>query len=136
MPDRREVFAAKGPKDDFGSCIVEYDFEPRGVLDPFTRNQARLIVDAQLPCFAKLRAESLCERLQQFLFKLSACSFFILAPWSAIALRGNRLGELRAFVEVGLSLRDLCRFMLSALPGRRVPRRYVGLVVVVCVLQG
>jgi hypothetical protein len=36
LPDRREVFAAEGPKDDFGSCIVEHDFEPRGVLDTVT----------------------------------------------------------------------------------------------------
>jgi hypothetical protein len=76
LPDRREIFAAQGPKDDFGSCIVERDFEPRGVLDPFTRNQARLIVDVDLPCITKPRAEGLCERLQQFLLKLFCLVLF------------------------------------------------------------
>jgi hypothetical protein len=69
LPDRREVFAAEGPKDDFGSCIVEHDFEPRGVLDPFTGHQARLIVDVDLPCITKPCPEGVCERLHQFPFK-------------------------------------------------------------------
>ena len=76
LPDRREVFAAEGPKDGFGSCIVEHDLEPRGVLDPVTGHQARLIVDVDLPCITKPRAEGLCERLHQFLFKLVCLVLF------------------------------------------------------------
>src|SRR6476646_8475592 len=76
LPDRREVFAAKGPKDDFGSCIFEHDFEPRGVLDPIAGHQVRLIVDVDLRCITKRRAESLCERLQQFLFKFVCLVLF------------------------------------------------------------
>ena len=45
LPDRPEIFAAQGPKGNFGSCTAEPDFEPCGVLDPLTRNQARLIMD-------------------------------------------------------------------------------------------
>ena len=65
-----------GPKDNFGSCIVEHDFEPRGVLNPFTRNQARLIMDLDLPRISKPRAEGLCERLHQFLLKFACLVLF------------------------------------------------------------
>ena len=80
LPDRREVFAAKGPKDDFGSCIFEHDFEPRGVLDPITRNQARLIVDVDLaasPSLVRSASASGCKSSRSNWF---AWSFFILAP--------------------------------------------------------
>jgi hypothetical protein len=76
LPDRREVFAVKGPKDDFGSCLVQPDFEPRGVLDPVTGHQARLIVDVDLPCPTKPLAEDLCERLHQFPFKFVCLLLF------------------------------------------------------------
>jgi len=76
LPDRREIFAAQGPKDDFGSCIFEHNFEPRGVLDPFTAHQVRLIVDVDLPCPAKPRAECPCERLHQLLFKMVCLVLF------------------------------------------------------------
>ena len=76
LPDRREVFAAEGPKDDFGSCIVEHDFEPRGALDPVTGHQARLIVDVNLPCITKPRAEGLCERLHQLLLNFVCLVLF------------------------------------------------------------
>jgi hypothetical protein len=76
LPDRREIFAAQGPKDDFGSCTAERDFEPGGVLHPLTRNQARLIVDLDIPSITKPRAEGLCERPQQFVLKL-----FCLVPF-------------------------------------------------------
>lgn len=69
LPDRREVFAAEGPKDDFGSCVVQHDFEPRGVLDSVI-GQARLIVDVDLRRMTKPRAECLGQRLHQFSFKL------------------------------------------------------------------
>jgi len=87
LPDRREIFAAQGPKGDFGSSTMERDFEPGCVLDAFTRTQARLIVNVDLPCITKPRAEGLCERLQQFLLKL-VC-FVLLHPrsfaiWSPI----------------------------------------------------
>ena len=45
LPDRREVFAAEGPEDDFGSCIFEHDFEPRGIHNPVPTDQVRLVVD-------------------------------------------------------------------------------------------
>jgi hypothetical protein len=70
LPDRREIFTAQGPKGDFGSCIFEHKLEPRGVLDPFTAHQVRLIVDVDLPCPTKPLAEHLCERLHQLLFKM------------------------------------------------------------------
>ena len=54
----------------------EHDFEPRFVLDPIAGHQVRLIVDVHLPCITKSRAESLCERLQQFLFKFVCLVLF------------------------------------------------------------
>src|ERR1700693_4550033 len=84
LPDRREVFPVEGPKDDFGSCIVEHDLEPRGVLDPVTAHQARLIVDVDLPCITKPRAEGLCERPHQFLFKFVCLVLSHSRSWSVI----------------------------------------------------
>ena len=67
----------------------------------------RLIVDVNLRCITKRRAESLCERLQQFLLGIrTAWSFLIPAPWSAVALGGHPAWRASPRVRRGrLSLR-------------------------------
>lgn len=83
LPDRREVFAAEGPKDDISPCIFERNFEPRGVYNPLTSDQARIVLHVDLHCITKPVTEGLCERLHQFLFTLVCFVLFISAPWSA-----------------------------------------------------
>ena len=89
-----------------------------------------------LSCITKSRAESRCERLQQFLLKFVCLVFFhsrSLVGGCAQGSSGLACFAARS-VEVGLSLRGLCSFILCVV--EPPSPQDVGLVVVVCVLQG
>ena len=82
LPDGREVFAAEGAKRTSVRASLSTTSSHVAYSTLFTGHQARLIVDVDLPCLTKPRAEGLCERPHQFPVQIR-----LLGPFSFPLLR-------------------------------------------------